>query len=291
MYEISYTKHFMKNDNIINGKQLAEDVLADLHQEVSNMENRPGLAAIMIGDDPASKLYVNNKKKACEKVGINFYDYYIGGEAHPNDTEKEVIAAIEHLNKDPQVDAIIVQLPAPDGFDSRKIISAIDPKKDVDGLHQENIEAFTDGTHTITPPLVNAVKEAMRSTEENFEGKKAVLVANTAVFAQPIAEELEREKLTVSTTTPDKLEAVGDADVLVTVVGKPSLITQNMVKDGVTIIDIGTTMNDQGKVVGDVQPDVAEVADHFTPVPGGIGPLTVAMLLRGTYELAKKNGK
>lgn len=277
--------------SIIDGKKIAEQILLDLHEQVKIMDPRPGLAAMLIGDDPASQLYVRNKKKACEKVGINFYDYFCGGATHPLDTEADIIKVIEFLNNDPQVDSIIVQLPIPKNFNREKIISAIDPNKDVDGLHPKNVALFTTGDHTITPPLVNAVLEALAATDQPLKDKQTVIVANSPVFAQPIYEALQRKQVRVTTSDPTKRDKIKNADILITVVGQPGLITHDLVKDGVTIIDIGTTQMEDGSIAGDVAPDVAEVADYFTPVPGGIGPLTVAMLLRGTYELAKKNGK
>ncbi|MBI3290772.1 bifunctional 5,10-methylenetetrahydrofolate dehydrogenase/5,10-methenyltetrahydrofolate cyclohydrolase [Candidatus Falkowbacteria bacterium] len=276
---------------IINGKKLADQILLDLRAKVLKLNRRPALAAILVGDDPASTLYIENKKKACLKVGINFYDYYCAGKDHKNDTEKDILAAIDFLNKDSEVDGIIVQLPIPKKFNAKKITGAINPGKDVDGLHPKNAKAFSQGKCEITPPLVKAVIEILKFTKKNFTGKIAVVVADSTVFSQPIAEELNRLGLKTKIIKPDNnlKDRINIADLIISIIGRENLITKDMVKQGATVIDVGTSYNKAGELVGDASPKVKETADFVTPVPGGIGPLTVAMLLENTYQLAKQN--
>ena len=274
---------------IIDGKKLSEKILLDLRNKIKDLEDHPGLAAILVGDDPASRLYVENKKKACLKVGIDFYDYFCGGEDHPNDTEENIIQVIEYLNQDDRVNGIIIQLPLPKKYNTQKIIDALDPKKDVDGFHPQNKKEFTSGKFVITPPLIMAVNHALESTGENLKNKKAVIVSKSPIFADPMKEDLKRQGLQVEVVKPenDFNKITKKADVLIVIVGQSHLIKKNMVKKGAIVIDIGTTMTTDKKILGDVDPEVTEIASHITPVPGGIGPLTVAMLLQGTYDLFK----
>ena len=274
---------------IIDGKKLSEKILLDLRNKIKDLEDHPGLAAILVGDDPASRLYVENKKKACLKVGIDFYDYFCGGEDHPNDTEENIIQVIEYLNQDDRVNGIIIQLPLPKKYNTQKIIDALDPKKDVDGFHPQNKKEFTSGKFIITPPLIMAVNKALKSTGEDLKNKKAVIVSKSPIFADPMKEDLKRQGLQVEVVKPenDFNKITKKADVLIVIVGQSHLIKKNMVKKGAIVIDIGTTMTTDKKILGDVDPEVTEIASHITPVPGGIGPLTVAMLLQGTYDLFK----
>ena len=282
-----------KSAKLIDGKALADKILLDLRNKIVKLPKPPGLGVVLIGDDPASALYVSSKKKACLKVGINFYDYVCGGQDHANDTEADVVKIIEYLNNNTDVDAIIVQLPMPENFNRQKIIDALAIAKDVDGLHSQNRQDFTQGSRAMTPPLVRAVMEAINSTGENLEQKKVVIVAKSPTFAQPIAEELQHKGLTVTTVAPGKqmAEIVKTADLLISVIGKPGLITADMIKPNAMVIDIGTTLVGEKTWAGDVDPAAANVASWLTPVPGGIGPLTVAMLLRNTYDLAVKKQK
>lgn len=280
-----------QNAKLIDGKKLSEKILLDLKKKIDDMERHPGLAAVMIGDDPASKLYVENKKKACIKVGIDFYDYFCGGVAHPNDTQESIIESIKFLNNDDKVDGVIVQLPIPKEYDTQKILDELDPKKDVDGFHPQNKAEFTSGKFVITPPLIMAVNHAIESTKKDLKGKKAVIVSKSPIFSDPMKEDLERQGLTVEIVKPegDFTKTTKEADVLIVIVGRAHLIKKDMVKPGAIVIDIGTTMMKDKKIAGDVDLEVHDIASHITPVPGGIGPLTVAMLLKGTYQIAEKN--
>lgn len=282
-----------KTAQIIKGKILAEKILTVLKQQIRQMKRPPGLAAVLVGDDPASHLYVSTKKKACQKVGIDFRDYLCGGKDHPNETAEDVIKVIGYLNNNDTIDGIIVQLPLPQGFDTKTLIDKIDPAKDVDGFLPQNQKDLLSGQTIITSPLINAVNAAIASTGENLSGKTAVIVSKSPIFAEPMKKGLKKQGLKVETIKPDKnfSSQTKKADVLITIVGKPHLITKDMVKEGAIVIDIGTTLVGEKKWLGDVDPAVAEVAGFLTPVPGGIGPLTVAMLLKNTYDLAQENEK
>lgn len=282
----------MAKAKMIDGRILAEEILKDLVKKVTKLKRRPGLGAVLVGDDPASHNYVNAKKKACLKIGMNFYDYLCGGKDHPTDTQQDIIKVVQYLNNDPNVDGIIVQLPMPQNFDAHKIIAAIDPKKDVDGFLPQNQQDYLIGSRVITPPLIRAVNAAIESTGVDLKGKKAVVISKNPIFSDPMKEELESQGLVdVKTIKPegDFTEVTKQADLLITIIGQPHIIKKEMVKPGAIIIDIGTTLNNENKWSGDVDPTVDSVAAWRTPVPGGIGPLTVAMLLKNTYEIAEKN--
>ncbi len=272
-----------KTAQIIDGKVLAEKILLELKGKISRLNRPPGLATILIGDDPASHLYVRNKKKASEKVGIEFHEYLCGQKCYSDITELEILEMIKWLNKNPSTDGIIVQLPLPKKFNAQKIINSIDPKKDVDGFHPEN-------PHQLNPPLIAAIKLALAYTQENLEDKKVLIISKNPIFSNPLEKILLQEGLKIESIRPDHKELVKKtqlADVIITLVGKKHFIKKSMVKNDVIIIDAGTNLVDKNKWVGDVDPEVKEVAKWFTPVPGGIGPLTVAMVLKNTYELAK----
>ncbi len=278
---------------LIDGKKLAEDILLDLHQKVAKLDRAPGLAVVLIGSDPASQLYVRNKKKACEKVGIAFHQYLCGGDCLPNVTEEQILEAIDFLNNDPAVDGIIVQLPIPPKFDTQKIIERIDPEKDVDGFHPLNRKKFLAGQPSIVSPLVSAINAAIVSTGENLAGKQAIIIANNELYSQTRKKDLQDLGLRVEIITADKdfTAAIKTADVVVSIVGKPHFIGKDLIKDGAIVIDVGTSLMADNKWAGDVDPAAAERASWITPVPGGVGPLTVAMLLKNTCELAVKNNQ
>ncbi|MFA6382199.1 MAG: bifunctional 5,10-methylenetetrahydrofolate dehydrogenase/5,10-methenyltetrahydrofolate cyclohydrolase [Candidatus Buchananbacteria bacterium] len=276
---------------IIDGKTIAENILLDLKTKITGLKRQPGLAVILVGDDPASHLYVKNKKKAAQKIGVVFNDYYCGQKCCPQATAKEVLEMIDFLNNDQAIDGIIVQLPLPKNFDREKIINQISPAKDVDGFHSQNQKDYLADQSPITPPLIGAVNEALKATGQNLAGKNAVIVAKGEIFAEALKKDLENQGLKVKISKPDRALAglTKQADVLVVILGQKKFITKNMVKPEAIIIDIGTNLIGENKFVGDASPEVAEVAGFLTPVPGGIGPLTVAMLLKNVYELAKNN--
>jgi len=298
---------------LIDGKKIAEEILLDLKKKISALPRPPGLAVILIGNNPASHLYVRNKKRACEKIGIVFHDYLCRGGVCPNTSEEKVLEMIDFLNNDQSIDGIIVQLPIPKKFDTAKIINAVLPEKDVDGFHPVNKEKFLNNQPGIISPLVQAINAAIQSTGRDLTGKNAVIIANNELYSQTRKKDLGNLGLKVKIITPsDNLEAeTKKADVLVAILGRPNLIKKSMVKPGAIVIDVGTNLIDRnkprafsdslinanenqgekmrGKWAGDVDPEVAEAADYLTPVPGGIGPLTVAMLLKNVCELAERN--
>jgi len=274
---------------IIDGKALAEKIQADLTLEIKEKNLNPNLAVILIGDDPASHLYVSLKKKACQKIGITFHEYLLD-----NDTSQEkVLATINFLNQDPKIDAILIQLPLPPHLDTEKIISALDPDKDVDGFHPKNIEKLLKQESDFIPGLPLGIIKLIESTEENLAGKKAVIIAKNEVLYRPLAKLLNDQQVTTAIISPQDTNIknqTAQADILIVACGKAFFITADMIKEDAIVIDVGTNKIDNGHVVGDV--DYSEVFDkvsHITPVPGGVGPMTVAMLLYNTVKLAERN--
>jgi len=281
-----------KTAQIIDGKKIAGERLIELRKKILLLKRTPGLAAILIGDDPASHLYLRNKKRACEKVGIIFHDYLCGKKCLPNITEPEILAMIDWLNKDKEIDGIIVQLPLPKNFNTQTIINHIDPKKDVDGFHPENIKNFSNYSDFPTSPLIESIRVAIKSTGQDVRGKQALIIGKNPIFYENLAQALKKEKLIVTQISDqEKLltEKIKTADVLIVILGKSNFIKKSMIKEGAIVIDVGTNLISENKWAGDVEPQATEVAGFITPVPGGIGPLTVAMLLENTYQLAKKN--
>lgn len=273
-----------KTAKIIDGKTLSQSLLLRLKAEIVKLKRQPGLAVVLIGDDPASKLYVNNKKKAALKTGIAFHNYLCGGEFCPNTTQKEIIEMIDFLNKDKAVDGIIVQLQIPKKFNTKEIIERIDPKKDVDGFHPKNSK--------IKSPLIQAIDAALKFTNENLEGKAAVIISKNPIFAEPLGKELKNQGIKIEIIKPDDKNLISKtktADILIAVVGRKHFVKKDMIKPGAILIDVGTNLIGDKKWAGDIDPKAYENAGWFTPVPGGIGPLTVAFLLKNTYDIAKNN--
>src|SRR3989338_3378248 len=274
-----------KTAQLIDCKALAEKILLELKGKVAKLDRPPGLATILVGNDPASHLYVQNKKKACQKVGIEFHEYLYGEKCYPNITEPEIIKMINWLNKNDEIDGIIIQLPLPKKFDTQKIINQLDPKKDVDGFHPRN-------KGDVIPPLIEAINLVLLYTKEDLKNKKVVIIARSPIFSNPLKKVLTRNGLRTDLVKPDDKNLknkLKEAEILISVVGKIHFIKKSMVKSGAMVIDAGTSLISKNKWAGDVDPKVAEVAAWLTPVPGCIGPLTVAMLLKNTYELAKKS--
>lgn len=276
-------------DKILDGKFLAEKIQQGIKEKIAKEKLTPDLAIILVGNDPASQLYVSKKKKACHDVGIGFHEYLL----KEGISEKELLDTIDFLNHDEQIDAILVQLPLPKKFDTNKIIKAIDPKKDVDGFHPQNIEDFLKNKAHITPGLPLGILELLEETEEELKNKQAVIVSKSTVFSQPMTKILEDRGAKVSLVNPhdqNLAEKTLRADILIVSCGQPFLIKQSMIKKDAIVIDVGTNKIDNGYVVGDV--DYGAVFDKvkfITPVPGGVGPMTVAMLLYNTLKLAENH--
>jgi methylenetetrahydrofolate dehydrogenase (NADP+)/methenyltetrahydrofolate cyclohydrolase len=268
---------------ILDGKKLAEKIKRQIRDQVKTLEPKPGLAAILVGQDAASKLYVNLKKKACEFVDIDFCLY----EFEDNCTEQELIEAIKFLNQDPQINGILVQLPLPKHLDTDKIISAVDPAKDADGFHPENLNALKQGTPRILSPLVLGVQELIKETKTPIQDKIITIVANHEIFAEPFKFLYGQSNKIFITNPTDELcqEKCHQADILIVAIGQPKFINNKYIKKNAIIIDVGISkLNDQ--TVGDVDfENVVLKAKYVTPVPGGVGPMTVTMLLENVVKL------
>lgn len=271
----------------INGKELAAKLLLDLKTEIAKTPTPPGLGVILIGNDKPSHLYVNLKAKAAEQVGIKFEKFLL-----PEDTsEEKAISLINDLNKRTDINGILVQLPLPDKFNESKIISTISPDKDADGFHPANIADFLTNQSNIVPGLANGIMELIKSTGVDLNNKKVCLIANSKEFALPVKHLLEQFGLETNIHLKTKPSDINMADVIIVAVGEPKFITNQDIKDGAMVIDVGTNkIND--KLIGDVDTTGLEKRNiYLTPVPGGVGPMTVAMLLWNVFKLQKNHLK
>jgi methylenetetrahydrofolate dehydrogenase (NADP+) / methenyltetrahydrofolate cyclohydrolase len=268
----------------IDGKAIAKEIVGRAKRECADLGFKPGLAVVLVGDDPASHLYVGLKEKACREVGITFERLYFKADAPIG----LIVRAVENLNKRRDVDAILVQLPLPEGLDENAVIMTMDPEKDVDGFHPDNVDLLKNGAPRIVPGLAAGILALAKSTGEALSGRRALVIANSPAFYAPVEVALRSAGLLPAYASPDAAARTSaEADVLVVAVGRPGFLTAAMVKPGAIVIDVGTNRQD-GKTVGDADPAVAEVAGHLTPVPGGVGPVTVAMLVKNTVSLAKR---
>ena len=273
--------------NIADGKNLAEKIYLKITSDVEKMAKKPTLAVIITDDNEAGKIYVRNKQRACDKTGINSLTI----EMKSTLSENELLAKIEELNNNPDVDAILVQLPLPKHIDSEKILNAISPEKDADGFHYVNAGKMSTGQ--MPDSIACTPKGIIRLLDEykfDFEGKNAVVIGRSNIVGKPVAQLLTQRNATV-TVCHSKTKNIDfytkNADLIVVAIGKPKFLTGDMVKNGVTVIDVGISRID-GKLSGDVDfESVSPKAALITPVPGGVGPMTVAMLIQNTYDLAK----
>lgn len=261
---------------ILDGRAMSQTILDKVKKRVSSLSSTPGLAVILVGNDPASHTYVAIKQKACEDVGIHFEKFLYQN----NESEEVLLEKINELNKRKEIHGILVQLPLP-AQNASTIIAAIDPKKDVDGFHKENIEKLKRGEPCIASAVGLGVMKLIASTDEKLSGKRATIVASK-LFAEPIVALLKEQNISAHVCPEehdDMQKHVKESDVVIVAEGHPGLITGEMIKPGAIIIDVGTTKID-GKLHGDVNHESVEpVAGYLTPVPGGVGPMTVAMLL------------
>jgi methylenetetrahydrofolate dehydrogenase (NADP+) / methenyltetrahydrofolate cyclohydrolase len=269
----------------IDGKVVAEKVRGEVARDVAAFGQNVCLATILVGEDPASHIYVGWKHKAAEEAGIETRDHRL-----PEATsESEVLELLQELNADDAVDGVLVQLPLPAHVDEPRVIAAIDPDKDVDGLHPLNSGRLFLGEPLHVPATPLGVMVMLAEYGIELEGKDAVVVGRSELAGKPMAMLLLAENATVTichSRTADLASHTRRADVLVAAIGRPGMITTDMVKPGAVVVDIGVTRTDEG-VRGDVDRAVAEVASHMTPVPGGVGPMTIAMLLRNTVTAAQ----
>ena len=274
---------------ILNGKELSVKIKEDLRKETEALKEKginPGLAVIIVGDDPASRVYVNNKKKACEECGFYSEEYALPKET----TEEELLKLIDTLNNKKEINGILVQLPLPKGIDSEKVLLSIRPEKDVDAFHPVNVGKIMIGNFDFLPCTPAGVMELIRLTNIDVCGKECVVVGRSNIVGKPQAMLLLHENGTVTichSRTKNLKEVCRRADILVAAVGKAKFITADMVKEGAIVIDVGMNRDENGKLCGDVAYDeVSEVASAITPVPGGVGPMTIAMLMKNTLKAA-----
>lgn len=276
---------------IIDGKALAKEKRAEIAKQVEALKEKgvtPGLAVVLVGEDPASQIYVRNKHKACEEVGIYSRKITLPEET----TEEEILKIIDELNNDPEIDGILVQLPLPKHIDPDKVILSISPDKDVDGFHPVNAGRLLTGQDGFFPCTPLAVMELIKSAGVDVSGKEAVVVGRSNIVGKPVSMLLLRENATVTichSRTKNLADVCRRADILVAAVGRPEMITSDYVKEGAVVIDVGINRVGEKKVVGDVAFDeVKDKAAYITPVPGGVGPMTITMLLYNTLLSAQK---
>lgn len=272
---------------IMDGKALAEKVKAQIREKVSKLRRQPGLAVILVGDNPASQVYVRNKERDCAECGIMCYDYHLPQDA----SQEDVLDLVEKMNNYGAVDGILVQLPLPEQIDERVVLEAIAPDKDVDAFHPENVGRIMQGQAYYKPCTPAGVMEILHEYGIDPAGKHCVVVGRSNIVGKPMAMLLLHENATVTichSKTPDLKAQCRQADILVSAVGKTGLITADMVKPGAVVIDVAMNRNEAGKLCGDVDfAAVSQVASYITPVPGGVGPMTRAMLMENTYKAAK----
>ncbi len=270
---------------IINGKEIATNLRKDIAAKIEKLGRRPGLAVILVGDDPASQVYVRNKIKACESVGIKSFESKLPAQVN-ND---EVAAEIKAFNENPDIHGILLQLPVPDHLDSEALIQMIAPEKDVDGLSIENAGKLFLGIKSgLVPCTPQGAMILIKSAIDNISGLNAVVVGRSNLFGKPMAQLLLRENATVTmahSRTENLAATCRNADILVVAVGRAKMVKKDWIKPGACVIDVGINRDENGKLCGDVDYESAlEVAGSITPVPGGVGPMTIACLLANTLK-------
>lgn len=279
---------------LIDGRALSKKIQDKIKKEVASLDFQPGLAVLLVGSDPASQVYVNSKEKACKKVG--FYSEKIVLEK--DITQDKLLAEIKKLNNNPKIHAILVQLPLPKHLDEKIIIDNIDPQKDVDVFHPYNVgelclkKSLSKLDDLLAPCTPKGIMRMLEEYEINVEGKKAVVIGRSNLVGKPIALMLLANNATVEichSRTKNLAETSAQADIIIAAIGQANFLTKNMVKKGATVIDVGINRTDEG-LTGDVNfTEVEKIAGYITPVPGGVGPMTIASLLENTLLLAKKN--
>ena len=277
----------------MDGKALSAKVRSSILAETEELKEKgvtPGLAVIIVGNDPASEIYVRNKEKACAECGFYSEKYALPAET----SQEELLGLIGQLNQSPQISGILCQLPVPDHISEEAVINAIDPKKDVDAFHPVNVGKIMVGNFDFVPCTPAGVMELIDEYQIDPKGKECVVVGRSNIVGKPMAMLLLHRHGTVTmchSRTQHLDEVCRRADILVAAVGKAGFITPDMVKDGAVVIDVGINRNAEGKVCGDVDPAVMEKASYMTPVPGGAGPMTITMLMKNTLKAAKiQNG-
>jgi methylenetetrahydrofolate dehydrogenase (NADP+)/methenyltetrahydrofolate cyclohydrolase len=271
---------------LIDGKKLSEEILAKVGKRVSKLSKKPVLAVVLVGDSPASHLYVEKKRQVCEKVGVQSKLYSFCESV----SQEEVVAKVKELNEDNSVNGILVQLPLPKNFDRNTVLEAVSPSKDVDGFSAENLGKLALGIETMVSCTASGIIKMIESTGTELKGKNCCIVNHSIVVGKPLTMLLLNRNATVSVChqfTKNLAEFTKNADVLITAAGVPCLIKKEMVKAGSIVIDAGIAKND-GKLCGDVEFDsVKEIVSAITPVPGGVGPMTIACLIENTVKAAE----
>jgi methylenetetrahydrofolate dehydrogenase (NADP+)/methenyltetrahydrofolate cyclohydrolase len=274
---------------LLDGKKVSARIKSELALETEKLKKEginPGLAVVIVGNDPASRVYVNNKKKACAEVGIYSEEYALPEET----TEKQLLELIDELNKNDKINGILVQLPLPKHLDEKTVLYAIDPKKDVDAFHPVNVGRIMIGDFDFVPCTPAGVMELIAESGIDVAGKNCVVIGRSNIVGKPQAMLLLHKNGTVTvchSKTKDLPEITKKADILVAAVGRAKFVTKDMVKPGAVVIDVGMNRDENGKLCGDVDFEkVSEIAGAITPVPGGVGPMTIAMLMKNTVKAA-----
>ncbi|TMV51398.1 bifunctional methylenetetrahydrofolate dehydrogenase/methenyltetrahydrofolate cyclohydrolase FolD [Paenibacillus mesophilus] len=277
------------SEHIINGKQLVSDIRGQIKEQVDVLAAegfRPGLAVILVGEDPASAVYVRNKAKACEQVGIYSEVHRLPAET----SQSELLELVDKLNRSTDIHGILVQLPLPNHISEDAVIDAIAVEKDVDGFHPINVGNLSIGKPSLLPCTPAGVIEIIKRTGKVISGKKAVVIGRSNIVGKPVSMLLLRENATVTichSRTENMKELCREADILVVAIGKPKFVTREFVKPGAVVIDVGINRLEDGKLAGDVDfDDVVDIAGPITPVPGVVGPMTITMLLQNTVQAA-----
>lgn len=277
--------------NIIDGKAVSASVKERVRAEIERDKLQIGLAVVIVGNNQASRVYVNNKKKACEVCGIKSYEYALPEET----TETELLELVDTLNADKNINGILVQLPLPKQINEEKIIEKIAPEKDVDAFNAVNVGKIMIGNYAFLPCTPAGVMELIHSTGTEISGKECVVIGRSNIVGKPMAMLLLHENATVTichSRTKNLTEVCKRADILVSAVGRADFVTADMVKDGAVVIDVGMNRNAENKLCGDVRFDeVAAKASYITPVPGGVGPMTIAMLMENTLRAKRLQDK
>ena len=276
---------------IIDGKKVSAQVKESVRQETLRLKEEygitPGLAVVIVGDDPASRVYVNNKKMACELVGFKSEEYALPAET----TQEELLELVNTLNNKKDINGILVQLPVPKHIDDKAIIEAINPIKDVDAFHTVNVGKIMLGEYDFLPCTPAGIMEMLHSYDISVSGKNCVVIGRSNIVGKPMARLLLHENGTITvchSKTKNLSEVCSQADILVAAVGKPKFVTVDMVKNGAVVIDVGMDRDENGKLCGDVDfENVKDKCSYITPVPGGVGPMTIATLMKNTIKACK----
>ena len=275
---------------IIDGKELAKKVRANLKKEVDILKEqgiKPKLAVIVVGNDKAYSVYVRNKSKACNEVGIEFEEFLKGDDI----TQEELLQLIQQLNERKDIHGILLQSPIPQHLDIREAFNLIDYRKDVDGFNPINVGKLSLCEDTFISCTPNGVMRMLEEYNISIEGKRAVIIGRSNIVGKPLIQCLLNKNATVTvchSKTKDIEELTKGADILIAALGKPKFVTEDMVKSGAVVIDVGINRNDEGKIIGDVDfENVSKIASYITPVPGGVGPMTIAMLMKNVIKAAK----